>query len=141
MGQGRHIDESPDDVWRSRGIAGKNKMIRQSHGGTVRIDSLLADIRGLILAARRAVVRSVDTLQVLTSFEIGHRIVEHEQRGATRAAYGEMVVEELAERLTTEFGKGFSKSNLDMRRFYTMYRDRCPSIAQTVSGQSVRRGK
>lgn len=79
---------------------------------------------------------------MLTSFEIGHRIVEHEQRGATRAAYGEMVVEELAERLTAEFGKGFSKSNLEyMRRFYTMYRDRCPAIPQTVSGQSARRGK
>ncbi|MEK7760664.1 MAG: PDDEXK nuclease domain-containing protein, partial [Nitrospirota bacterium] len=85
---------------------------------------------------------SVDTLQVLTSFEIGRRIVEQEQHGTSRAAYGKLVVEELAKRLTTEFGKGFSKSNLEyMRRFYMMYRDRYPSIAQTVSGQLALRGK
>jgi len=123
-------------------MAGKNKMTRQSHGGTVQIERLLADIRDLILSARQAVVRSVDTLQVLTSFEIGRRIVEQEQHGTNRAAYGKVVVEELAKRLTTEFGKGFSKSNLEyMRRFYTMYRGRYPSIAQTVSGQLTSRGK
>jgi predicted nuclease of restriction endonuclease-like (RecB) superfamily len=123
-------------------MTGKEKVTRQSHGGAVRIERLLADIRDLILSARRAVVRSVDTLQVLTSFEIGRRIVEQEQQGASRAAYGKLVVEEVATRLTTEFGKGYSKSNLEyMRRFYTTYRDRYPSIAQTVSGQLVSRGK
>jgi hypothetical protein len=123
-------------------MAGKKKMTRQSHGGAVQIERLLADIRDLILSARRTVVRSVDTLQVLTSFEIGRRIVEQEQQGASRAAYGKLVVEELAKRLTAEFGKGYSKSNLEyMRRFYTMYRDRYPSIAQTVPGQLVSRGK
>lgn len=67
----------------------------------------------------------------------GRRIVEQEQQGASRAAYGKLVVEEVATRLTAEFGKGYSKSNLEyMRRFYTTYRDRYPSIAQTVSGQS-----
>jgi hypothetical protein len=91
----------------------KNRMTRQSHGGTVRVDQLLADIRGLILAARRAVVRSVDTLQVLTSFEIGRRIVEHEQQCAARAEYEKRTLGELAERLTEEFGRGFSRSNLN----------------------------
>lgn len=123
-------------------MANKEKTTRNSHGRTVQIDTLLADIRRLVLAARRAVVRSVDTVQVLTSFEIGRRIVEHIQHGATRAAYGKAVVEELAESLTAEFGKGFSKSNLEyMRRFYTMYRDRSPSITQTASGRLVLRGK
>ncbi|TKB66659.1 MAG: DUF1016 domain-containing protein [Nitrospira sp.] len=123
-------------------MAGKKKVTRQSHGGAVQIQRLLADIRDLILSARQTVVRSVDTLQVLTSFEIGRRIVEHEQHGMSRAAYGKLVVEELATRLTTEFGKGFSKSNIEyMRRFYTLYRDRYPSIAQTPSGQLALRGK
>jgi predicted nuclease of restriction endonuclease-like (RecB) superfamily len=119
-------------------MAGKERRTRIAKGATEQVDTLLADIRNLILSARRTVVRSVDTLQVLTSFEIGRRIVEHEQQGTRRAAYGKLVVEELAKRLTTEFGKGFSKSNLEyMRRFYAMYRDRYPSIAQTVSGQSL----
>lgn len=120
----------------------KKTTTRRLKGGTGRITALFVDIRELILAARRAVIRSVDTIQVLTSFEIGRRIVEQEQHGTSRAAYGKLVVEELAKRLTTEFGKGFSKSNLEyMRRFYTMYRDRYPSIAQTMSGQLTLHGK
>jgi hypothetical protein len=39
--------------------------------------------------------------------------VEQEQRGADRAAYGKQVLKELAERLSTEFGSGFSRSNLE----------------------------
>jgi len=123
-------------------MAGKTKVSRRSRREAIPIEGLLADIRDLILSARKAVVRSVDALQVLTSFQIGRRIVEQEQHGASRAAYGKLVVEELANRLTVEFGKGFSKSNLEyMRRFYTMYRDRYPAIAQTVSGQLRSRRK
>ena len=117
-------------------MAGKKMVTRQSHGGAVRIEKLLADIRDLILSARRAVVRSVDTLQVLTSFEIGRRIVEHEQQGAARAEYGKRVLGELADRLTGEFGRGYSRSNLqNMRNFFLVYRDRSSQICQMSSGK------
>lgn len=43
----------------------------------------------------------------MTNFEIGRRIVEHEQKGAKRAAYGGLLMHTLAERLTEEFGRGF----------------------------------
>ncbi len=93
-------------------------------------------IRELIAGARTTVARGVDLVQVHTNFEIGRRIVEEEQRGDDRAAYGEEVVKVLAERLTGEFGSGFSKSNLEyMRRFYLAYSDRIPEIAQTPSGR------
>jgi hypothetical protein len=68
-------------------------------------------IRELIAGARTTVARGVDLVQVHTNFEIGRRIVEEEQRGEDRAAYGAEVVKALAERLTSEFGKGFSASN------------------------------
>ncbi len=114
----------------------KKKITRQSHGGTVQVEKLLADIRDLILTARRAIVRSVDTLQVLTSFEIGRRIVEHEQQGAARAEYGKRVLGELADRLTAEFGRGYSRSNLqNMRNFFLVYRDRSSQICQMASGK------
>ncbi len=119
-------------------MAGKGRMIRKPKNTAEPVDSLLADIRGLILAARRAAVRSVDTLQVLTSFEIGRRIVEHTQRGSARAEYGKQVLRELAERLTAEFGRGFSRANLqNMRSFFLLYRDRLPQIRQTPSGKST----
>lgn len=123
-------------------MAAKKKAIRKSSGALEHMDKLLASIRSLILSAKKTAARSVDTLQVLMNFEIGQRIVEHEQQGSSRAEYGKQVLSELAERLTEEFGKGFSKSNLEyMRRFYLMYRERRFSIAQTVSGQLAMPGK
>ncbi len=93
---------------------------------------LTAEIRDLICSARQAVVHSVDLIQVLTNFEIGRRIVEHEQQGSERAEYGEGTLKELAEALTHEFGKGFSLTNLKMmRKFYLTYRAK---IGQTGTG-------
>jgi predicted nuclease of restriction endonuclease-like (RecB) superfamily len=69
-------------------------------------------------------------MHVLTNFEIGRRIVEHEQQGRKRAGYGTELLKELAARLTEEFGKGFSRSNLEnMRRFYLTWQDRVPEVA------------
>ena len=55
--------------------------------------ALIAEVRGLIQSARHAAATTVNTLQVLTNFEIGRRIVEHEQKGATRAEYGKELSE------------------------------------------------
>ena len=93
------------------------------------------DIRKLILGARTTVARGVDLVQVHTNFEIGRRIIEQEQNGQDRAAYGKEVIKTLAERLTKEFGKGFSASNLaNMRSFFLLYQNRVP-IFQSVTGK------
>lgn len=98
--------------------------------------TFIEDIRELICSVRTAVARGVDLVQVHTNFEIGRRIVQEEQKGKRRADYGKEVIKALAERLTGEFGNGFSKSNLEyMRRFYLAYEDRGFHIAQTASGQ------
>jgi predicted nuclease of restriction endonuclease-like (RecB) superfamily len=98
--------------------------------------SFIEDIRALICSARATVARGVDLVQVHTNFEIGRRIVEQEQKGKDRAAYGEEVVKALAGRLADEFGSGFSKRNLAyMRTFYMQYRERMP-ILQTASAKS-----
>jgi len=103
-------------------------------------------IRELIAGARATVARGVDLVQVHTNFEIGRRIIQEEQRGEDRAAYGEEVIRTLAGRLTGEFGKGFSLSNLrSMRQFYVQNQDRigqsmtdefnAPAIGQSMTGQ------
>jgi hypothetical protein len=72
---------------------------------------------------------------VNTYFEIGRMIVEDEQKGKNRAAYGEKTLEELSKRLTADFGKGFSLRNLEqMRFFYITYST--PPIPQTLSAES-----
>lgn len=96
--------------------------------------SLVAEIRALVLAARSAVVRQVNLHHVLTNFEIGWRIVEHEQGGSERAEYGKAVLAQVSAELTAEFGRGFSVENLRLfRKFYLTYRDRV-EISQTPSG-------
>ena len=105
-----------------------------------RLDSnpLYDGIRGLVLSARQSAARGVDLLHVHTNYEIGRRIVEQEQQGADRAQYGKEILRDLAERLTGEFGNGFSRSNLEyMRRFFLAYPERVAPISQTLSGISA----
>jgi predicted nuclease of restriction endonuclease-like (RecB) superfamily len=102
---------------------------------------LLGEIRDLILTARKAVVRSVDLVQVITNFEIGRRIVEYEQQGAARAEYGKKILKTLAAGLFSEFGKGFSEDNLSlMRKFYLVYKEN-RLISETVSRKLLTTGK
>lgn len=95
--------------------------------------ALIAEVRSLIQSARHAAATTVNMLQVLTNFEIGRRIVDHEQRGAARAEYGKELLKELSARPTEEFGKGFSRANLEyMRKFFLLYSDR-QQISRTLS--------
>ena len=98
-------------------------------------NELFDNIKVLLVEARRFVVRNINQTMVYTYFEIGRMIVEDEQKGEYRAEYGEQIIRELSEKLTKEFGKGFSVTNLkQMRQFYTAY-----SIGQTVSDQLERK--
>jgi len=101
------------------------------------LEPLIAEVQSLVRSARHAAASTVNTLQVLTNFEIGRRIVEHEQQGHERAAYGKVLLKTLSERLTEEFGKGFSRSNLQyMRNFYLTWNERANEICQKASGNS-----
>ena len=98
-------------------------------------DALFRRVRDLLFSSRKAVVQGVNSLQVRTSFEIGRYIFEHEQQGESRANYGKQLIKNLSEQLTSEFGRVFSKSNLEyLRRFFLAYRDRLP-IAKSGIGQ------
>jgi len=106
-----------------------------ARSGSDALAPLIAEVRDLIRSARRAAASTVNTLQVLTNFEIGRRIVEHEQKGEKRAGYGDTVLGGLAQALTTEFGRGFSLTNLKlMRQFHLLYQNR---IGQTLSDQLI----
>ncbi len=100
-------------------------------------DDLLSGISALLEAARRTVARRVNGVLTATYWEIGRRIVEHEQGGQHRAGYGEQVVTRLAADLTRQHGRGFSKSNVFlMRGFFLGW-----EIFQTPSGKSEARAK
>ena len=91
-------------------------------------------ISDLLHLARKTAVLLVNKTIVLTYFEIGKLIVEEEQNGKKRATYGKQILKELSNRLTKEFGKGFSVENLDrMRYFYKTYSYRISSTVLTIS--------
>ncbi len=101
----------------------------------IEISSLLGKVRSLVISARNAAARNINTIQVIANFGIGRLIVEYEQTGKKRAAYGQKVLNELSARLTKEFGRGFSEDNLsNMRKFYMVYREQ-KQISETVSGK------
>jgi len=90
----------------------------------------------LLEEARRAAARNVNALMTASYWEIGRRIVEAEQGGQERAGYGEQIIKRLAEDLTTRFGRGFSRQNLQqMRLFYLGWPT--GQICQTPSGKSM----
>ncbi|NOT56658.1 MAG: DUF1016 domain-containing protein [Deltaproteobacteria bacterium] len=102
---------------RKRGLKGKKSanVPAQAHD----IGGLLTSLREVIRTARQQALRAVDVVQVRTCWSVGRHIVEFEQGGAARAAYGKRLLADLAASLTTEFGKGFDERNLrHMRAFY-----------------------
>ncbi len=88
----------------------------------VQKNNLLNNIVALVKHSQQQVLRAVNSTMVYTYFEIGRMIVEEEQNGYERAAYGKEILKILSEHLTNEFGKGFSVRNLEfIRKFYLTY--------------------
>jgi hypothetical protein len=87
------------------------------------------EIHDLLHNARQNIISNINSTMIKTYFLIGKRIVEEEQDGNKRAEYGKKLIKMLSEKLTKEFGKGFSETNLEqMRKFFKVY-----GIPQTLS--------
>lgn len=86
------------------------------------VSTLYEKITLLIEQARGYVATTVNTTEVYTKYHIGQYIVEEEQNGLERAAYGKNILKKLSERLTRHFGDGWSYESLKLcRRFYVVY--------------------
>ena len=83
---------------------------------------LYNDIRNILVEARNKTYRAINSVMVTAYWNIGRLIVENEQSGNRKAAYGQKVLENLSEKLSQEFGKGFDQTNLStMRNFYLTF--------------------
>lgn len=93
--------------------------------------NIISEIKDLLHLARERVAVSVNTELLSTYWHIGEIIVKYEQKDSERAEYGKQTLKEISKALTEEFGRGFSRSNLqNMRAFYLNY-EKC----QTLSGK------
>ena len=83
---------------------------------------LLSDLKSLLQQSRQQLQQNINTTMVRTYWQVGRLIVEDEQQGSERAAYGKQVLQHLSTELTAEFGKGFDARNLrNMRAFYQVF--------------------
>lgn len=90
--------------------------------GADSVSGLVATLRAVIVEARQQALQAVDVVQVRTCWVVGQHIVEFEQGGQSRAAYGKSVLAQVSAQLTAEFGKGFDTSNLyKMSQFYRAF--------------------
>jgi len=81
-----------------------------------------AEMRNIILNARNNAVHSVEYVRMMMYWYLGERIFVEEQRGQDRAEYGEYIIKNSAKKLESEFGSGFSYSQLvRARKFYRLY--------------------
>ena len=77
--------------------------------------------RDLIIHSRKIVYQTASFAMVETYWRIGEKIVE-EQGGVERAKYGDGLIANLSEKLTAEFGNGYTVRNLRaMRQFYIQF--------------------
>ena len=92
---------------------------------------IVTDIQQILRQAQQYALRSINKAMLNAYWQVGRRIVEEEQLGESRAAYGKALVKNLSVELQKEFGKGFSVRNIEqMRLFYLKY-----PIPQTVSAE------
>lgn len=96
----------------------------------IEVENLYNDIKLLVEESKRKVYKMVNTEMINLYWSIGKMIVD-KQGEAEKAKYKDYIIQELSMRLTSKFGKGFSKRNLErMRKFYICY-----PIATTMLSQ------
>lgn len=101
--------------------------------------NLYESVRHVLDNAYQTIYRVANTNMVTAYWEIGRLIVVEEQNGAARADYGKRVLKELSEKLTAEFGKGFTEPNLrNFRQFYLTFPEICYPIGDSEA-QLVKR--
>ncbi|MBE6034109.1 MAG: DUF1016 domain-containing protein [Clostridiales bacterium] len=94
---------------------------------------IISEIKSILETARLTVAQEVNNQLLLTYWKIGEIIVRFEQNDNARAEYGTQTLKQLSKELTKEFGKGFSRSNLqNMRAFYLNYKN-CQSVIGKLS--------
>jgi len=97
-------------------------------------NAIFARVRDILESAKTNIARSVNTTQVVANWLIGRKVVEAEQSGEHRAAYGKQLLKSLSARLTEDYGRGFSVSSLQyMRSFFLAY----PKLLHLEYGSSA----
>lgn len=107
--------------------------LANADSSTAAEERLYERVIAILESARTHVSRSVNAAMVQAYWHIGREIVEVEQGGRERAAYGEQVIDRLALRLAKRYSQGFGVRTLRrVRQFYLTYQhgSLIPSMAR-----------
>ena len=86
-------------------------------------NSLYEEVKSVLELARSRAYAAVNFAMVEAYWHVGRLIVER-QSGEERAEYGSRLINDLAKRLTAEYGKGYTTTNLKyMRQFYLQFQN------------------
>ena len=98
--------------------------ITQTQNNQAVPQQLVDDVKLIVENGLREAYRSVNTVSILTYWNVGKRIVEEEQHGESRAIYGKHLIDLLSQELSLLYPKGYSPRNLrDYRQFYLCFKD------------------
>lgn len=98
---------------------------------------LVDSISEAILNARKKLASHINSTMTETYWQIGKYIIEYEQGGQAKVAYGTSTLTELSKQLTARFGRGFSRPNLvNMRKFY-LYYPNCQTLSDNLSWSHI----
>lgn len=105
--------------------------------GTNTLQPLIDNISMAINDARRKVASHINATMTQAYWQIGKYIVEYEQGGQAKVAYGTSTLTELSHQLTARFGRGFSRPNLvNMRKFYLAYPN-CQTVSDNLTWSHI----
>lgn len=102
-------------------------------------ERLFGDVASIIELARRRAAVAVNSELVMLYWGVGKRIRE-DVLGGERAEYGQAVVKRLAERLTAQYGRGYTHTNLTrMMKFAGCYDEEriVAPLAQQLSWSTI----
>ena len=123
--------------WQRRIIHMENKLINTGQNSImdnfIETDDILKDMRQIIESSQKAAHQAVNMTLVQRNWMMGYRIASEELHGEKRAEYGAKIIKKLSKELSTEYGKGFTKTNI--YNFYSFYKT-YPEIFHSASGKS-----
>lgn len=101
------------------------------------LNSLIANIEETVMKAKEKLAGLVNSTMTETYWLIGKYIVESEQNGNIKAAYGKGLLTTLSKELSLRLGKGYSRPNLNnMRKFYLTYPN-CQGVSDKLSWSHI----
>ncbi len=96
--------------------------MKTKHKMELQNQSLIHQIKAIILASQERAIRAVDHERTVMYWHIGKHIFEEEQQGKDRAAYGKYLIDFVATQLEPEFGSGFGRRQLYLfMQFYKAF--------------------